>query len=36
MNIRFDSQTKDITQVRELLEIERRLTKLESKQAQVA
>jgi hypothetical protein len=36
MNVRFDAQTKDIAQVKELLEIDRRLTKLESKQAQVA
>jgi len=36
MNTRFDSVSKEIAQVRELLEIDRRLSRLESKQSQVA
>lgn len=36
MNARFDSLSKDIGQVREMLDIDRRLTRLESKQSPVA
>ena len=36
MNTRFDSLSKDVAQVRDMLDIDRRLTRLESKQAQVA
>jgi hypothetical protein len=36
INVRFESLAKDISQVKDLLEIDRRLTKLETRQAQVA
>lgn len=35
-NARFESISREIAQVRDLLEIDRRLTKLESKQSSVA
>jgi hypothetical protein len=36
MNTRFDSLSKEVGQVREMLDIDRRLTRLESKQSQVS
>jgi uncharacterized coiled-coil protein SlyX len=36
MNTRFDSLSKEIGQVREMLDIDRRLTRLESRQSTVA
>jgi hypothetical protein len=36
MNTRFDSLGKDVAQLKDMLEIDRRLTRLESKQSQVA
>ena len=36
VNARFDSVAKDIAQVKDMLEIDRRLARLESKQSQVA
>lgn len=36
MITRFDSLTRDIAQVKEFLEIDRRLARLEAKQSQVA
>jgi hypothetical protein len=35
MNTRFDSLSKEVAQVKDMLEIDRRLTRLESKQSQV-
>jgi len=36
MDTRFDSVSREIGQVRDMLDIDRRLTRLESKQSQVA
>jgi len=36
MNTRFGSLRKEVAQVKDMLEIDRRLTRLESKQTQVA
>jgi len=36
MDTRFGSLSKDVAQVKDMLDIDRRLTRLESKQSQVA